>query len=207
MAPFCWRHEIRRLGWNPLDQIKASTRFEYLTDEELLRLLQTKLNFEFGQEQCANLVTALYNVPLAFVQAAAFIMVESSLILKYLHMYNHSDESKIQLLGDEFEDELRDKDTQNAVALTLIISFEQIKKSDPHAAEILSFISMLENREICRSLYPHAVAILFSLKILNDSVSSYAMPLSHKTQLEMESDLLHNIATTYITRVNSKRRS
>ena len=195
-------------------------------------------------------------------------------------MYNHSDERKIQLLGDDFEGELRDKDNQNAVALALIISFEQIKKSDPHAADILSFMSMLDpqaiprsllpgdenpeifqkalatlqafslinkssrqaqgdefydlhrlvrlvmrgylrnnndldrsmqnatlimldrfphpalagNREICRTLHPHAVAILSSLKTLNGFVSSQAMQLSHRTQFEMKSDFLYNMA-------------
>lgn len=119
-------------------------------------LLKSKLNAEFGEEQYADLATALCNVPLALVQAAAFIMVESTSISEYLRMYHRSDDTKIQLLGDDFEDDTRDKETQNAVSLTLIMSFEQIKDSDPLAAEILSFMCMLDPQAIPKSLLPGA---------------------------------------------------
>lgn len=119
---------------------------------ESIRLLKAKIIANVNEEDYASLAIALDNVPLALVQAAAFITEQSSSISEYLHLYNQSDTTKIQLLSDDFEDDIRDKDTKRPVVITFFISFEQIKKSDPYAAEILSFMSMLDPQAIPRSL-------------------------------------------------------
>lgn len=121
---------------------------------ESIRLLQAKINLNLGAAEYAHLADALHNVPLALVQAAAFILQESLSISAYLRLYDLSDAARIQLLEDDFEDDTRDKETQNAVARTLVISFEQIKKCDVHAAELLAFMSMLDPQAIPRSLLP-----------------------------------------------------
>lgn len=163
---------------------------ESLTDEESVRLLQSKLNTEFGEEQYAELAAAVHNVPLALVQAAAFIMEESSSISEYLHLCNHSDESKFQLLGDDFEDDLRDKDIQNAVARTLIISYKEIKKSDPYAAEILSYMCMLDPQAIPRSLLPGDVNSVMFQKALG---TLQAFSLINKSSRQAQEDEFYDL--------------
>ena len=144
----------RKVGIKFTESDRTLIHVEALAVAESIRLLQAKIHSDFGEAEYAHLADALHNVPLALVQAAAFILQESLSISAYLRLYNHSDAAKIQLLDDDFEDHTRDKETQNAVARTLVISFEQIKNCDAHAAELLSFMSMLDPQAIPRSLLP-----------------------------------------------------
>ena len=129
---------------------------EALTLDESRRLLAARL----GDESCnehhyTKLAEALERLPLALVQAAAFILIESSSVTDYLKLYNESDTSRIQLLCDDFEDDVRDPEIKNPTITTFAISFQQIKKYDPPAANLLSFMSMLDAQAIPRSLLPY----------------------------------------------------
>lgn len=123
-------------------------------DTESVHLLKAKTGDQSTEDDYVRLATALDHVPLALVQAAAFIREQEISISKYLGHYNKSDNVKIQLLSEEFEDEMRDKDTRNPVAATFAISFEQIRKFDSRAADVLSMMSMLDAQAIPRSLLP-----------------------------------------------------
>lgn len=123
-------------------------------NRESVYLLRAKIGDQFREDDYVRLANALDHVPLALVQAAAFIGEQEISISKYLSHYNKSDNAKIQLLSEEFEDEMRDKDTRNPVAATFAISFAQIRKSDSRAAELLSMMSMLDAQAIPTSLLP-----------------------------------------------------
>lgn len=144
----------KKVGIKFTESKRSLIYVESLTIEESVRLLKAKIDSGPGEEDYAHLATALENVPLALVQAAAFILMQSISIPEYLHLYNHSDAAKLQLLDDDFEDSSRDKDSQNAIGRTLIISFKHIEKSDPYAAQILLFMSMLDPQAIPKSLLP-----------------------------------------------------
>lgn len=144
----------RKVGVKFTGSDQSLIHVECLSDAESVRLLKAKIISDLSEEHYTHLAAALHNIPLALVQAAAYILTERSSISEYLRMYDRSDAAKIQLLEDEFEDDLRDNDTQNAIAQTLVISLEQLKKSDRLAAEILSFMSMLDPQAIPRSLLP-----------------------------------------------------
>jgi tetratricopeptide (TPR) repeat protein len=58
----------------------------------------------------------------------------------------------MHLLGEDFEDEMRDGESKKSVAATFAITFEQIRKSDPRAADILSMMSILDIHAIPTSL-------------------------------------------------------
>lgn len=60
----------------------------------------------------------------------------------------------MSLMSREFEDETRYRGSQNAVATTFLVSFEQIRSPDPVAVELLSFISCIETKAIPRSFLP-----------------------------------------------------
>ena len=58
------------------------------------------------------------------------------------------------LLSREFHDSTRYNSSPNAVATTWLVSFDQIRKSDPAAAHLLSFISQIEAKAIPQSILP-----------------------------------------------------
>ncbi|KAG8361964.1 hypothetical protein FVEN_g411 [Fusarium venenatum] len=103
-------------------------------DEYLETLLQLSSRLEF--------------LPLALVQAAAFIQENCITVDEYLELLNGSEDDIIQLLDEEFEAVGRDSDTPRAVAQTWMLSFQQIEKQYPFAAEVLSLMSLFDRQAI-----------------------------------------------------------
>ena len=103
-------------------------------------------------DNLTELVDTLENLPLALVQAAAFIGENSLSVAEYLQMCRGSDSSKINLLSQKFEDNERDPAIKNPVAVTFAISFEQIRKNDRRAAELLSLMSVLDRQTVPKQL-------------------------------------------------------
>ena len=106
----------------------------------------------YGDHDLTELVEVLENLPLALVQAAAFIGERSLVISEYLQMYDGRDTCKIRLLSENFEDEERHPDSKKPVATTWAISFEQIRKNDHQAAGLLALMSVLDRQAIPKSL-------------------------------------------------------
>lgn len=120
---------------------------------ESKNLLVEKLEGDdYDDHDLTELVEILEHLPLAIVQAAAFIGENSQSIGEYLQLYRVSDSSKIKLLSQNFEDEERDPDIKNPVAVTWAISFELIRKTNLRAAELLSFMSVLDRQNIPKTL-------------------------------------------------------
>ncbi|MCJ1271298.1 hypothetical protein MMC22_011198 [Lobaria immixta] len=107
---------------------------------------------DYDDSDLTELVEILENLPLALVQAAAFIGENSQSIGEYLRTYRGSDSSKIKLLSQNFEDNDRDLESKNPVAVTWAISFEQIKRNNCRAAELLSLMSVFDREAIPKSL-------------------------------------------------------
>jgi hypothetical protein len=105
------------------------------------------------KKSCRSLVQELDGVPLALVQAAAYINEQSITAEEYLDLYYSSESSKINLLSGDFEDIVREtQDTKNPIAATWVISFESIKKRDPLAPTILSKMRIMDAQAIPVSL-------------------------------------------------------
>ena len=123
--------------------------------EESVHLLSTRLSNSQSKESLKQLTQELGQIPLALVQAASFINQNRMTIGRYLQLYRQSDSTKIQLLSDNFEDEERHALSKNPIATTWSVSFEYIRKHDPQAADLLSFIGMLANEGVPEFLLPH----------------------------------------------------
>ena len=123
--------------------------------EESMSLLSTRLDTYQSEESLKELTEELSQIPLALVQAASFINQNKMTVGRYLQLCRQSDSTKIQLLSDSFEDEERDALSKNPIATTWTVSFEYIRKHDPQAADLLSFISMLANEGVPEFLLPH----------------------------------------------------
>ncbi|KAL8367581.1 hypothetical protein RB599_003459 [Gaeumannomyces hyphopodioides] len=96
----------------------------------------------------------LAHLPLAITQAAAYMNENQVSIAEYLGIFRNTDRDKVELLAAEFTDNTRYKETQNVVATTWIISFEQIHKINADAAKLLSFAAYVEPKAIPRSMLP-----------------------------------------------------
>ena len=80
------------------------------------------------------LLVDLTYLPLAIVQAAAYINENGIALADYLSLLKEKEEDIIDLLSEDFEDNGRYHNVKNPVATTWLISFEQIRRRDPLAA-------------------------------------------------------------------------
>lgn len=119
-------------------------------------------------------------LPLAIVQAAAFINQNDISISKYTSLLQNQDEV-IELLSENFEDHGRYRETKNPIATTWIISFDQIRTQDPLAARILSFISCTLRENIPASLLPRGNSDVEQTKAIG-TLTAYAFITKRKHQ-------------------------
>lgn len=106
------------------------------------------------EEGTRELLERLIYLPLAIVQAAAFINQNGMNIKGYIALLDGQEEDVITLLSEDFEDKGRYKSIRNPVATTWLTSFEQIRKKTPSAADALAFMAFLSPRDIPISLIP-----------------------------------------------------
>lgn len=103
-----------------------------------------------------QLLKELTFLPLAIVQAAAYINENDITVKDYFSLFNSQEEDIVEILSEDFEDEGRYCDLKNPVATTWLVSFEQIRIREPLAADYLSFMSCLDPKAIPKSLLPPA---------------------------------------------------
>lgn len=94
-----------------------------------------------GQLELVNLLDRL---PLAITQASAFISMRKTSISQYVKYIRENAAIPLEDMGDI----RRDPTMRHSVILTWQISFNQIKKENGPAAELLSLMSVLERQSI-----------------------------------------------------------
>jgi hypothetical protein len=87
-------------------------------------------------------------LPLALVQAAAFIEANTMAVNKYLYLLDKSDQDLVGLLSEEFETVRRDSKTPRAVVEIWIILLKQIQLQNIFAGELLSLISFFNRQAV-----------------------------------------------------------
>ncbi|KAF5616441.1 hypothetical protein F25303_13523 [Fusarium sp. NRRL 25303] len=106
-------------------------------------------------EQVWNqLLTLLTHLPLAITQAAAYLNVNQISLMEYLQLFENTDRDRIELLSAEFQDDTRYEQSQDPVATTWFISFNQIQKADELASRILMFLAYIEPKGVPQSMLP-----------------------------------------------------
>jgi hypothetical protein len=106
-------------------------------------------------ETMLELLKLLTFLPLAIVQAATYINANQISVAEYLSLLNEADDTVVQLLSEDFEDDGRYLEAMNPVAMTWLVSFKHIQSFDPLAAEYLSFMACLEPKMIPSHSYPN----------------------------------------------------
>ena len=125
---------------------------EPMSERDALMLLKSKTQVDKSFEGDARaLVKTLEGIPLAVTQAAAYIAVREPRITcsTYLELFRESVENQAFLLNRQgARDIRRDPSANSAVIATWRISFEQIQKTRPDAADLLSLMTMLDRQGI-----------------------------------------------------------
>ena len=113
-----------------------------------------KLLIRNDEAGTAELLKDLAYLPLAITQAAAYLNETEVPIAKYLGLLRGADQEVVSLMSRELHDSTRYQGSQNAVATTWLVSFDQIRKSDSTAADLLAFVSCIEPKGIPQSILP-----------------------------------------------------
>jgi hypothetical protein len=122
----------------PMDEVHAVTLFE------------KKLGMQSDGKDIAELAAALEFMPLAIVQAAAYIVQRTPRcsVQQYLKEFRKSDQKKTSLLNYEGGHLRRDWEAKNSIIITWEISFDYIHQNRPSAADLLSLMSFFDRQGI-----------------------------------------------------------
>ena len=124
-----------------------------MTRFEARNLLYSKISDdECSDAELSELLSELAYLPLAITQAAAFISENNITVSEYLQALEAGEEDSKELLSEHLEDPRRDLDSENSVMRTWKLSFDQIMKEKPRAAEILSLMAVLDRQGIPKTL-------------------------------------------------------
>ena len=128
---------------------KRPVEVREMDDGDSTQLLRTAIGEDdLSSDDLSTLSSRLEYLPLALVQAAAFIQENTLSALEYLQLLDKSDYHLVDLLSKEFEAVGRDSETPRAVAETWILSFQQIQQNNAFAGELLSLMSFFDRQEI-----------------------------------------------------------
>ena len=100
-----------------------------------------------------KLLTLLTNLPLAIVQAVAYINSNDIPVSEYVSLFQRAN-SEAELFSEHFEDPNRYREMESTIAKTWHMSFNQIRRQDPLAADYLSFMACIDRINIPESLLP-----------------------------------------------------
>ncbi|KAF2804598.1 putative kinesin [Mytilinidion resinicola] len=127
---------------------------EPMNETEAIALLQRKLPEQDDSKSVTELAEALEFMPLAIVQAAAYISRRAprSSVWQYLETFRKSDREKMSLLDSEAGHLRRDKEAKNSIIITWHISFNHIRQIRPSAADLLALMSLFDRQGIPETL-------------------------------------------------------
>jgi tetratricopeptide (TPR) repeat protein len=124
-----------------------------MDEEEGLQLLRNKLQDPPVQESAIDLLRALDYIPLAVVQAAAYINRRGRMtVAGYLAEFGKDSKKRESLLNWDAGELRRDESASNLVVTTWQMSFEQIQRERRSAAELLSLMSFFNPQGIPESV-------------------------------------------------------
>ena len=134
-----------------------------------------------------HLLEILARLPLAIVQAAAFMNNNDVSVANYISYFRDTGADS-ELFGETFSDPNRYKELDSTIAKTWHISFDHIRKQDSLAAAILSFIACIDRLNIPQSILPRGRSLVEQAKALG-TLTGYAFIVEHRqTGQELQKD-------------------
>jgi tetratricopeptide (TPR) repeat protein len=127
---------------------------EPMDEAQALALFGKKLVAQEDSDDLVELSAALGNLPLAIVQAAAYISRRAPLytVAKYLEEFRKSERKRTRLLTHGNGQLRRDEGANDSVIVTWQISFEYIQHTRPSAGHLLSLMSLFDRQGILVTL-------------------------------------------------------
>jgi tetratricopeptide (TPR) repeat protein len=128
-------------------------RVEPMDKAQALALFSKKLEAQDDNSNVAELAAVLEYMPLAIVQAAAYISQRAPLcsVAQYLDRFRKSESKRTSLLNRDDGQLRRDGEAKNSIITTWQISFEYIQQTRPSAADLLSLMSFFDRQGIPKS--------------------------------------------------------
>ena len=125
-----------------------------MSEIDAIILLEKKLDQQDDPDNAAALAGALEYMPLAIVQAAAYISRRAPRcsVLQYVEELQKGDWKRASLLNFEGGQLRRDGEAKNSIIITWQISFDHIRQTRPSAADLLSLMSFFDRQGIPESL-------------------------------------------------------
>ncbi|KAI9737238.1 MAG: hypothetical protein M1818_005770 [Claussenomyces sp. TS43310] len=166
---------------------KAAIEVAKMNESESQDLFSSILtDHDHSQSDMIRLASLLDHIPLALAQAAAYIEENSSTIARYIEVFNESEESALRLLSQRFEIKGREFDVPNAVAISWMLSFEQIRVSDPRAADMLSMMAFFDRQAIPESLLMDQDETRFSFDQSIGQLLAYSLITRNATKTQFD---------------------
>ncbi|RAQ98612.1 TPR-like protein [Stemphylium lycopersici] len=127
---------------------------EPMDEAQALALFEKKLGAQEESGDVTKLAAALEYMPLAIVQAAAYISQRAPQypVAKYLDEYRKSERKRSSLLSYDSGPLHRDWEAKNSIIVTWQISFEYIQRTRSSAADLLSLMSFFDRQGIPEDL-------------------------------------------------------
>ncbi|KAH7119546.1 hypothetical protein B0J11DRAFT_582076 [Dendryphion nanum] len=127
---------------------------EPMDKAEAQALFEKKLGAQGNSDEVGELAAALEYMPLAIVQAAAYITQRAPqcLVRQYLKEFKKSERKKTSLLHRDGGQLRRDNEAKNSIIVTWEISFQHIYDTRPSAADLLSLMSFFDRQGIPEEL-------------------------------------------------------
>ncbi|OAL05939.1 TPR-like protein, partial [Phaeosphaeriaceae sp. SRC1lsM3a] len=161
-----------------IEELERSDAIAILS-RRLLHEHQSQLS---DAEKVDELLEVLQYHALAIVQAIAFINTNNVTISEYTALYRDNEKDATDLLGEDFDDQGRYRDATNTVAMTWYISFEQLQRQNPIAAEHLCFMACTASNDINASVFPPLYSNVEHLKAMG-TLKAYAFVTEQRPQI------------------------
>ncbi|MCJ1405825.1 hypothetical protein MMC11_009055 [Xylographa trunciseda] len=142
----------RQAAFRLTNNIEHVIDIPLMDEEDAKTLLHKRLpNDKSREDEIISLIKTLERLPLAITQAAAYISVRRTrmTVAKYVKYLGENEEILLADMGDL----RRDPNVPNSVLVTWQMSFDQIKKSYPRAAKLLSLACVLDRQAIPAFLF------------------------------------------------------
>ncbi|KAF6787063.1 Kinesin light chain 5, partial [Colletotrichum sojae] len=145
---------ITSRSWDAADKLTGNGKMilgvPTMEEAQALQLFQKKIGRDANEAASLRLINTLDYVPLAVNQAAAYIYRRSPRVTveSYLEEFHNSERRKGTLLRNDGGDIQRYDGVSNSVVVTWQVTFEQIKREQPRAANLLSLMSYFHAQNI-----------------------------------------------------------
>ena len=187
----------RQLGHQLLERKQQPVSISRLEPKEAQSLLSAKLSDQqLDSEDIEKLAKELEYLPLTITQAAAYLEQTEISALDYLEIFRAGQVDIPNLLEESMYDPSRDYESSNSVFQTWRLSFEQLTRQSPKAADMLSLMAVLDRQAIPSELiqtpggsvldHKAATAKLKAFSLIQEESSSNKYSLHRLVQLSTQ---------------------